>query len=146
MNSDEEDTHVPDETVPVTTAPVTTAPPMKVPTTVVPVMMHQPLNLQVTTWRKTGATFEWLIQNTTTQEMWSLTPGLQRKSRYEYEPGHEMRPHETQRRGALRTSGASAKGKGPNLKTDVRDLHMKQGVEKPATTLSPAQEPWELWL
>ncbi|KAL8220471.1 UNVERIFIED_CONTAM: hypothetical protein K2H54_047113 [Gekko kuhli] len=89
MNGDEEDTHVPDETVPVTTAPVTTAPTTTtISTTMVPV--YQPLNLQVTARQKTGAAFDWLMQDTTTHETWLLTPGSRRKSWYEYEPVREM--------------------------------------------------------
>ncbi|KAL8206899.1 UNVERIFIED_CONTAM: hypothetical protein K2H54_034304 [Gekko kuhli] len=92
-NGDEEDTNAPDGTVPVTTAPVTTAPPMTVSTTVVPVTVYHPLNLQVTTYQRTGAAFEWSMQDATTQETWSLTPGPQRESRYEYDPVREMGFH-----------------------------------------------------
>ncbi|KAL8186194.1 UNVERIFIED_CONTAM: hypothetical protein K2H54_066007 [Gekko kuhli] len=64
---------------------------MTVSTTVVP--MYQPLNLQVTTCQKTGAAFDWLMQDTTTHEAWLLTPGPQRESWYKYEPVRETGTH-----------------------------------------------------
>ncbi|KAL8221183.1 UNVERIFIED_CONTAM: hypothetical protein K2H54_060719 [Gekko kuhli] len=43
----------------------------------------------MTCW-KTGTAFDWSVQDTTTHETWSLTLGLWRESRYEYEPVHKM--------------------------------------------------------
>ncbi|KAL8221426.1 UNVERIFIED_CONTAM: hypothetical protein K2H54_067581 [Gekko kuhli] len=62
MSGEEEDILVPDETVPVTTITTTAAPPTRMVSTMV-IPQYQPLYLQVTKHRKTGAAFNWLMQD-----------------------------------------------------------------------------------